>query len=149
SVLMCIRLDGLGGAALDIEASQTGDQFRLRRIALDTTLLPRYMGDECDIAPVVSPRVEGKVEGATSGCRIPWHQDREDIALFVRLEDSLSQSNVVLVRQVDALVGRHNADKEKGSSIVETGAEGYLCKRPTPRRRSDPGREDRCHSAGV
>ena len=55
------RLDGLGGGVLDIEASKTGDQFRLRRKALDTTLLPGYVGNQRDIAPVVCPRVEGKV----------------------------------------------------------------------------------------
>ena len=59
------------GGFLDVDASETADEYLLREGAGGTTLFAGDVAGEGDIAPVVHRRPEGKVEDAAAGHRSP------------------------------------------------------------------------------
>src|SRR5437773_5968253 len=86
---------------LDIETSKSVDDKRLGWGALGSNFLPGYMGGKGNIASLVDPHPSntGRVEQTALGCAIPRTDQAGDLILIVRLEDSHSQSDIVLVRQ--------------------------------------------------
>src|SRR5438128_1555041 len=126
---------------LDIETSKSVDNKRLGWGALASNFLPGYMGGKGNIAGLVDPHPSdtSRVERTALGCAIPRTDHAGNLISIVRLEDSHPPSNIVLVRQVDALVRCYNARKDKISAVVQAGTEEHSCKRSARRCRSDAG----------
>src|SRR5437867_11298503 len=100
------------------------------------------------VTAIIDPSGSGKVERAAVGRAIPWADHAGDLATRSRLEDSHSQTDIRLARDVDSLLGRYNSGKEKVALVVQAGTEEHACERSARRSRSDIRHQGRSHRAG-